>query len=817
MKTTFFSLVLTIILTPLCAQEARFSALSDHQTDYPSLVFHLDNALKTDLKAAPREGNENRSEETFLLLPLPDGTEVQLKAEYAPIVGSELAAKYPEIRSYIVKGQGCSGRIGYTYKGFNGMLFTKQGTVYFDAIDASSGVYHCYYRNDYMNHFRGTKDHRCLVDDNDETLEILDIPEAQRGGRSGEQLRTYRLALACTGEYASFHGGTITGALSAMVVTMNRVNGIYERDFAVRMVIIDNNDDIIFLDANNDPYTNNSGPDMLGENQSTCNSIIGSANYDMGHVFSTGGGGIASIRSVCSFQNKARGVTGGNSPTGDPFDIDYVAHEMGHQFGGNHTQNNNCNRANQHSYEPGSASTIMGYAGICPPNLQGNSDDYFHTHTWSEVTEFIINGNGNNCATTTNTGNSAPVVTVPNGDFFIPIETPFLLEGSATDANGDDLTYCWEQYDLGPAGSPDSPSGDAPIFRSWNPREENYRVCPQLVNIIIGNTVFGETYPTYDRGLSFRLTVRDGNTAGGGVAYDLIEFEATEDAGPFVVTSPSQGESVEAENGYEITWDVANTDKTPVNCQLVNIELCSYNSGNQSLNILDTLALNTPNDGSETVYMSPDFIGGGKYIRVKAADNIFFNLNGGVFSIKAATALEKIDINLTLTPDYDSTWMALNWNDDYTNESMWYIERSIGTNQNFILLDSMPTNSTSYRDKAVIMYGEVYHYRVYAKNSLSTSDFSNEVSYEGLSITEVNALNLTVFPNPTSGIIHFKGIDPAFISSIKVLNLLGKTVQSQPAIHGDSFSLSNLANGSYWLIVTGTDGRHSVLPVQLLH
>ena len=157
--------------------------------------------------------------------------------------------------------------------------------------------------------------------------------------------------------------------MSAQVTTMNRVNGIFERDMAIHMNIISNNDLIIYTNGSSDPYTNGSGGAMLGENISNCNSVIGSANYDIGHVFSTGGGGVAYLGVPCTYY-KAGGVTGGGSPVGDPFDIDYVAHEMGHQFGANHTQNNSCNRNSATAVEPGSASTIMGYAGICSPNVQ---------------------------------------------------------------------------------------------------------------------------------------------------------------------------------------------------------------------------------------------------------------------------------------------------------------------------------------------------------------------------------------------------------------------------------------------------------------
>src|SRR5690606_22782836 len=175
---------------------------------------------------------------------------------------------------------------------------------------------------------------------------------------------------------------TKLNVLSAMVTTINRVNGIYEKELSVSLELIGDNDTLIYLNGSTDPFdANNNGGALLGQNQTNTNTVIGAANYDIGHIFSTDGGGIAFLGCVCANNQKARGVTGSPSPVGDPFDVDYVAHEMGHQFGANHSFNA-CSgtESQQNAFEPGSGSTIMAYAGICGPvnNLQANSHDYFH-------------------------------------------------------------------------------------------------------------------------------------------------------------------------------------------------------------------------------------------------------------------------------------------------------------------------------------------------------------------------------------------------------------------------------------------------------
>ncbi len=421
-------------------------------------------ALVTVLQSAPHEGSANAQvTDVILALPLPDGDFGRFRIEESPIMAPELAAKYPEIRTY--RGQGiddpaATTRFDLTPSGFHAVIHSTKGRIYIDPYSRGDVTHHVsYYTRDYSS-LEASEAPRCLVTgEHGATTEPI-VTKGVPNLPNGDTLKTYRTAVAATGEYTAFHSAgapTVAEGMAAIVVAMNRVNEVYERDVAIRMTLINNNDEIVYTNGATDPYTNNSGGAMLGQNQANLDAVIGDANYDIGHVFSTGGGGVAFLEASCNAGVKDRGVTGLPSPDNDVFWIDFVAHELGHQWGGNHSFNGNAgacaggNRNPSTAYEPGSGTTIQAYAGICgAQNIQPNSDDYFHNISYQEIVNYITTGAGNNCDAPTATGNTPP--TPDAGDSFtIPISTPFELCGSATDPDGGaSLTYNWEQWNLGP-------------------------------------------------------------------------------------------------------------------------------------------------------------------------------------------------------------------------------------------------------------------------------------------------------------------------------------------------------------------------------
>jgi hypothetical protein len=407
-----------------------------------------------------------------------------------------------------------------------------------------------------------------------------------------------------------------------------------------------------------------------------------------------------------------------------------------------------------------------------------------------------------------NTGNTPPVVTVDPTVYTIPMETPFVLRGSASDIDGDNLTYCWEQIDLGPSSPPDDPIGNAPMFRSFDPVDTNERTFPRLESVLNGNLVVGEIYPFYTRNLDFRLTVRDNNISGGGVAFDKVDVSVDSEKGPFVVTTPASLEEVQAGVSYAVEWDVAGTDESPVNCSAVHILLYS----GFGFDLEDTLAANVPNDGSHNVIM-PSNLGFGYRIRVEAADNIFFNYNPGNFFIVELEPLSNASIDLNLSPDWLNGAIDLDWNDPFNNENQWVLERSVGGNTNFTTLDTLPANTTSYQDNQVNMFGTEYHYRVFAINPLGNSNFSNEASWLGVGMKELSSQFIKVYPNPATDILNVK-IDGVTVNQASLRNIQGQVVRVLQDNIG-SVALDDLPAGTYFLEVQTTEQGSLVTPVQV--
>jgi hypothetical protein len=600
-------------------------------------------ALEGLLDRAPAERSA-AAEPVLLALPYPDGTNRTFRLEATPVFEPVLAAQYPEIRTFAAQGVDdptATARLSLTPLGFYAMVLSTAGTVFIDPYHRWDQRYVLsYWKHDAQK--AAGEPFRCGVRD-----ENLGRGGEQPGGlrldpqviaaASGTQLRTYRLALAGTGEYTAAvcapNPAAVACGLAAMAVSMNRVNGIYEREVAIRMVMVANNNLVVYTNGGSDPYTNANGVTMLGQNQSNLNSVIGSANYDIGHVFSTGGGGVANLSVPCT-SNKARGVTGRSVPLGDAFDVDYVAHEMGHQFGAAHTFNgttSSCgggNRSASSAYEPGSGTTIMAYAGICgAENLQPNSDDTFHTRSFDQIVAFSTGATGSSCAAITATGNSAPTVNA-GSSFTIPRQTPFTLTGSATDANGDPLTYMWEEFDLGSAAPPNTDTNAArPIFRSFVPLTVPSRTFPRLSDILGNVATLGESMSNRNRTMTFRLTARDNRTGGGGVNYASTTVRVVTSAGPFTVTQPNTAVTWAGGSAQTVTWNVASTTASPVSC--ANVAIAVSTDGGTTFS---TLLASTPNDGTQSVTV-PSTPTSQARIRVSCVGNIFFDISNANFTI----------------------------------------------------------------------------------------------------------------------------------------------------------------------------------------
>ena len=601
--------------------------------------------LKNQLNNAPNETTGDiRKYGLSVDLPMPDGSVQTFAIVKYDMMEKPLSDKFPEIRTFL--GTGITDPtaqiyLDYTLQGFHAQILSEKGSFYIDPVFHNETQYYICYERNTLRKSVPTK-FSCGISEKDfgnpnpdKSNGIVQPPTIQTV--SGATRRTYRLALAATAEYAAFHGGTQALALSAMNTSINRVNGIYNRDVTLRFTLVANTNLLIYL-ANPDPYTNGDAGTMMGENQSTVDGIIGAANYDIGHVFGTNSGGVVSGR-VCSNGNKARGVTGSGAPIGDPFNIDYVAHEIGHQCNGAHTWNgtlDNCSPgqyASSSAVEPGSGITIMGYAGICSTdNLAPNSIDHFHNKSQQEIISYTQTGSGNTCGTTNSTGNTPPLISVnfPSG-VTIPHSTPYELRGSGSDANGDPITFCWEQMNLGASGPPNVASRtDGPITRSFSPSlTGNIRTIPQLSDLIANTNTLGNMLGTVSRAMNFNLTVRDNRANGGAMRDASMAFNVTSAAGPFVLTAPNVFNIYARNHPISVTWLVANTNVAPVNCTNVALKLST--DGGQTYPYI--LSATTPNDGSQTVTL-PNTTSSTCRIRVEALNNFFFDISNRNFEIK---------------------------------------------------------------------------------------------------------------------------------------------------------------------------------------
>ena len=601
--------------------------------------------LKTNLNNAPLRNASSKVSSTVLSIPNNDGVLERFSIFENPTMDPALAARFPEIKSYIgigIDNPTLTAYFSMSPLGFKSMVIgADRSAVFIEPISEDLSTYTVYKKADKSTTFTPFE---CKVINQVTTQ----TGQTLRPNADDSVLRTFRLALSVTAEYTTYFGGTKALALAAMNNSMTRVNGVFEKDFAVRMVLVANNDLVIYTDATTDPYSPAASlANWNSQLQSTLTSVIGEANYDVGHLFgaSGGGGNAGCIGCVCVNGSKGSAYTSPNNgiPSGDTFDIDYVAHEFGHQFGANHTfsMSNEGTGANM---EPGSGSTIMGYAGITAQDVQPNSDAYFHAISIQQVTN---NVKTKTCQINTATGNAVPTANA-GLDFTIPRSTPFVLTGSGSDANGDVLSYNWEQFDnaastsTGASSAASATRTSGPTFRSYNSTAAPVRYFPRIQSVLTGATtttgteIAVEALPSVARTMNFRLTVRDNKAGGSANNSDDMIVTVNGTAGPFTVNSPNTAVSFVGGSSQTITWAVAGTTANGVNCANVDI-LLSTDAGTT----WSTLVAATPNDGTEAVTI-PNTPGTTNRIMVKGTNHIFFDVSNTNFTISAGAAPDTV-------------------------------------------------------------------------------------------------------------------------------------------------------------------------------
>lgn len=584
--------------------------------------------------------------------PLPDGSFITADVYESSIITPEMQAVIPGVKTYMLVdniSKSSLGRITISDNGITGLIFTDNGTVYINPVNSNSNRVHIIY---YTKEVHYPVPVGCGVND------AMAQGERENGTSRVEagdcHLRTYKLAVAVTGEYTVW-AGSQANALTYITTTINSVDAIYERDATIRFTLVTNNS-IIYTDSLTDPYPTLAFPNsgLLDNNNLFTNSALGgAAAYDVGIVFNYGwNGGLAQLSSVCG-GNHGRAAAGltfgtGANPTAGPQGPIFegtVAHEIGHQFSATHTMiasNGGCsgNVTPATAYEPGGGSSLMAYAGTCTGNsYQSNSDLYFHTGNVAQIAAYATSGAGNSCPVNTTLVNVAPTVSVAAASYTIPVSTPFTLTCAASDANANSLTYTWEQMDAAAATTlpPASTNTTGPAFRSFPPTANQARYFPNLPSVLAASPQTYEVLPSVTRTMNFRVNVRD-NAAGGSCnAQADIAVTTNSTAGPFTVTSQSGATSLTANgtNTFTITWNVASTNIAPVNCSNVDI-LFSADAG-QNFNY--TLLSNTPNDGTQTIIV-PNIVTSSGRIMIKSVGNIFFNVNAGAISISSGCGAE---------------------------------------------------------------------------------------------------------------------------------------------------------------------------------
>ncbi len=734
-------------------------SINDLDAKYYS-IFQLDfQTFKNSLANAPLRDGIQQSNVT-ISVPNEKGNMESFHIMEAPVFDETLSIQYPEIKSYVgFNNAGTRLRMSVSPSGVQTMItYVDKSTVFMQPVNGDSQKYIVYTRiargADYKEDF--------ICETIDEySAQINEGSSIQARDANDQLLRKFRLAMSVNGEYTIYHGGTVAGALAAINATVSRVNEVFETDMAVSFIVVDA-PQLIFTNPASDPYSNNIGQ-WNAQLQNTLNTTIGNAAYDIGHMFgaSGGGGSAGCIGCVCVNNQKGSGKTSpaDNNPQGDNFDIDFVTHEIGHQMGANHTFAFNVEGSGVNS-EPGSGSTVMGYAGITgPDDVQQHSDPYFHYHSIKQILDNLVVRNcwqSNSPVAITNNPPSANA----GSDYTIPKGTAYVLKGAATDADASDiLTYCWEQTNSGTVNSgnfgPNLASGS--VNRSRPPSTSPDRYIPNINRVVTGQLT--QTLPTINsawetvsnvaRGNSWALTVRDRMPTATGLngqsSYDLANITVSGTAGPFAVTSQASSVVWGPGDSKTITWNVASTDVAPINTTNVNILLSTDGGFTYPI----TLLANTPNDGSQEITV-PTLASGTSVARVKveAIGNIYYAISSTNFNV--TSTVPEFFITTAVLSEIACGIDSVTYNFEYTAVNGFNESTTLSATGN-------PAGSTVVFTPTTINANGSFTMVVSGLTGAATGDYTINVTGTSASLTKTTQVSLTKINGacPSNGNVTF--------------------------------------------------------------
>ena len=654
------------------------------QTADDKAFYNLDiQKLQSQLSTADRMKEGNSGVE--ISIPTIQGKTERFRVFSFPVMVDELASQY-HLGSYYgvsVDNPSTTIRFSLAPNDFQSMMFRNGVAEFIEPSNTDKSVYGIHYKTGKTNVngvFCATKEHRSAELDKviQQGNDYVTSPMfTQRS--SDKKYRTLRLAMSCTAEYGNFFGGTTAGALAQVNATLTRVNGVFEKELGLHLILQNYPSLLYYGSVTADPYstvTNALSPPDAWNSQlmNTLHNVVGDANFDIGHLFgaSGGGGNAGCIGCVCNNTlaigngtatdtYKGAGITSpatgtknpstNHPPSGDAFDIDYVAHELGHQLGAYHTYS--WYEGTGVNFEPGSGSTIMGYAGITGADLdiQAHSDAYFHVASINNIQTNLALSN-KTCDTETAIVNNPPVITTMSS-YTIPLNTAFVLTASATDPDGDALTYCWDQVNssssaigqpwgdgAGVSNNPSYGSGHVlgatttgGMFRSLPPVTSPTRYFPALATVLGGavkNMSSWESTSSVPRATVFRITVRDLNPNNPQTAF-ANQVVTVGSAAAFTVSTTS----LAAGTSSTVNWNPSGTTASPYNVANVKIDFTSDNGTSWT-----TLASSVPNSGSANVEVPASLSGKSGHIRVSAIGNVFY-------AVKAANVgtLAVADVN----------------------------------------------------------------------------------------------------------------------------------------------------------------------------